>query len=402
VTARRSVPDPSLLPDAVIHRLHRQILAWYDERRRDLPWRRDPTLYGIWISEMMLQQTTVAAVVPYWQRFVARFPDVAALAAATLPEVLAHWSGLGYYRRAHHLHAAAREVVAAHGGRLPQSVEDWRALPGVGPYAAGAIASIGLDLRVPAVDANVRRVITRWLAANVAGVAALPPAFVEIAAGELVDPQRPGDWNQALMELGATVCRARSVVCGDCPAHFGCRAAAGGGPALVGRLSQRIGTVKVLASALVASCDDRVLLLPNSSVVVARARGLGRPLRDDLGGLHPGLFAPPQTPWYSRGDGDPGAPLNAAWGSWLREAGVPVASLRRAGRIRHTITHHSLQIEVYRVEIDPRMVAALDDYLDPGRRWSALWESSGDSGSPPLTAPAKHCFALRRDLGKTR
>ncbi len=160
--------------DQTIRRLRRSVLAWYDARRRDLPWRRDPTLYGIWISEMMLQQTTVAAVVPYWQRFVARFPDVAVLAAATEPEVLEHWSGLGYYRRAQHLHAAARAVVANHGGRLPLSVEGWRALPGVGPYAAGAIASIGLGLPVPAVDANVRRVITRWVAADAVAGEAMP------------------------------------------------------------------------------------------------------------------------------------------------------------------------------------------------------------------------------------
>jgi A/G-specific adenine glycosylase len=319
VTTRRPGASPPAavpgLPDAVVGPLRASVLAWYDERRRDLPWRREPTLYGTWISEMMLQQTTVAAVVPYWRRFVARFPDVATLAAASVEEVLAHWSGLGYYRRAQHLHAAAREVVAHLGGGLPQDLAGWRALPGIGPYAAGAIASIGLGQPVPAVDANVRRVIARWLAPDAA--VALPPGCLEQAAAAAVDPRRPGDWNQALMELGATVCRARSVACHECPARIACLAATGDDPAAVGRSAERRRPVPVLASALLVRCVDRVLLLPTSGVVVARVRGLGRPLRDDLAGLHQGLFALPQTPWYARDEGDAGARLAAAWREWL-------------------------------------------------------------------------------------
>jgi A/G-specific adenine glycosylase len=384
-----------------IRRLHREILPWYDQRHRDLPWRREPTLYGTWISEMMLQQTTVATVVPYWERFVARFPDVASLAAASVPEVLAHWSGLGYYRRAHHLHAAAREVVANHGGRLPRSVEAWRTLPGIGPYAAGAIASIGLGLPVPAVDANVRRVVLRWLAPDAAAAVTVTRAVIDNAAAALVEPHRPGDWNQALMELGATVCRARSVACQECPAHTVCRAATGPAPARVGLAPERATTVKVIASALVAIWDDKVLLLPPAGVVVARVRGLGRPLRDDLGNLHRGLFAPLQTPWYRRGDDDASARLMSAWRAWLSEAGVCDASLRRAGVIRHRITHHDLKIEVFRLDVDQRAAAALDGCLDSTREWSTLRESTAEPGRPPLTTPARRCLVLGSEYHET-
>ncbi len=397
-TTRRAHPadlgDRPALSGATLAALRRQVLAWYDARRRDLPWRRAPSLYGIWISEMMLQQTTVAAVVPFWQRFVARFPDVAALAAASESEVLAHWSGLGYYRRARHLHAAAGEIVATAKGRLPQDVAGWRALPGVGPYAAGAIASIGLGLPVPAVDANVRRVLTRWLAPDPATAAKLSPRHLEAAAAAAVDPQRPGDWNQALMELGATVCRARSAACGECPARSACRAAAGADPAAVGRLPERRSAVAVVTSALTVRCTGRVLVLPTASVVVARARGLGRPLRDDLGGLHQGFFAPPQTPWYARREGDAAGSLASAWRGWLRDAGLSDAGLQRVGRVRHAITHHDLWLEVYRVDLGARAAAALDGLVDPRRRWATLRESADGADVPPLTTPARRCLAL--------
>ena len=140
----------------------RRLLVWYDAVARDLPWRRETTLYGTWIAEIMLQQTTVRAVAPRWSTFLERFPDVSTLAAAAESEVLAAWSGLGYYRRARLLHRAARELRDRHGGRLPTSHDQWRALPGVGEYTAGAIGSIGLGLPVAAIDANVRRVLTRW------------------------------------------------------------------------------------------------------------------------------------------------------------------------------------------------------------------------------------------------
>ena len=155
----------STIPRQDVIILQRDLLRWYDNMRRPLPWREQPDLFGTWISEIMLQQTTVKAVIPYWHRFLARFPDVAALATASEEEILREWSGLGYYRRARLLHRAARLVMKERDGQLPRSRDEWLQLPGVGAYTAGAIASIALGEKVPAVDANVRRSVARALGA---------------------------------------------------------------------------------------------------------------------------------------------------------------------------------------------------------------------------------------------
>ena len=203
----------------------RTLLNWYAERRRDLPWRESVDFYRVWLSETMLQQTRVEAVIPYYQRFLLRFPTVHALAQATEESVLAEWSGLGYYSRARNMHTAARQM-AAEG--TPASYEQVRALPGVGPYTAGAVASIALALPHAAVDGNVMRVLSRLLADG-AEIAAPPTRlrFTAIAE-ELVDRRRPGDFNQALMELGATVCVPRNPICGSCPVVKFCTARAAG------------------------------------------------------------------------------------------------------------------------------------------------------------------------------
>ncbi len=202
------------------------LLAWYDRARRDLPWRRTGDPWAIWVSEVMLQQTQVATVVPFFERFLARFPTPEALAAAGEEELLALWSGLGYYRRARQLQAAARQVAAA--GSLPRRAAELERLPGIGPYTAAAIASIAFGEAVPVLDGNVARVLARRLA--LAEAPARPAARRELlaAAAELVDPARPGDSNQALMELGATICTPRAPRCELCPLAADCRARAAG------------------------------------------------------------------------------------------------------------------------------------------------------------------------------
>src|SRR2546426_11074944 len=183
-----------------------RLLAWYDTNRRDLPWRRTHDPYRILISEYLLQRTRIASGTSYYVRFLARFPTVQALAAATLDDVLAVWEGLGFYGRARRLHAAARAIVAEHGGEVPRSYEALASLPGIGPYTAGAIASIAFGIDVPAVDGNVIRVLARLFRIRgdvTRGVA--PRRNGEIAV-TLVSPQAPGSVKQALMELGATVC----------------------------------------------------------------------------------------------------------------------------------------------------------------------------------------------------
>jgi A/G-specific adenine glycosylase len=192
-------------------RFQQRLLEWFDRHKRDLPWRQDRDPYRVWLSEVMLQQTRVAAVTDHYERFLRRFPTIEKLAAAREVSVLAAWSGLGYYRRARMLHAAAKTVVKAYGGKFPGTAEDLRALPGIGRYTAAAIASIAFDQPVAVVDGNVERVLQRLQGKNLAGEALWG------AAGEMLNRQRPGDFNQAMMELGATICLPRQPQCLLCP-----------------------------------------------------------------------------------------------------------------------------------------------------------------------------------------
>jgi len=208
-----------------IARLRSQLLEWYARCGRDLPWRRNPDPYAIWVSEIMLQQTRVAAVVDRYQVFMARFPTLVSLALAREEDVLAVWSGLGYYRRARMLQKAARFLADHSKGNVPRTSEELRLLPGIGVYTAAAIASIAFGEAVAVVDGNVERVLCRlegWAAGNRAGGAALKHRIEDLAA-RLVDPNRPGDFNQALMELGATVCLPRNPQCQACPLTGDCK-----------------------------------------------------------------------------------------------------------------------------------------------------------------------------------
>lgn len=200
------------------------LLEWYGRQRRALPWRatRDP--YCIWVSEVMLQQTQVATVIGFYERWLRRFPDVSALAGADTEDVLRAWEGLGYYSRARNLQRAAREIVARHDGRLPESVQALLGLPGIGRYSAGAIASIAFGADEPAIDGNIVRVLTRLFAlAGDPKRAPLAGRLWELAR-ELLPPGRAGDFNQALMELGATVCTPKSPRCAACPVQRHCAA----------------------------------------------------------------------------------------------------------------------------------------------------------------------------------
>jgi A/G-specific adenine glycosylase len=206
-------------------RMRHRLLEWYARNRRDLPWRNNPDPYAVWVSEIMLQQTRVAVVVERYQAFLARFPSLLSLALAPEEDVLALWSGLGYYRRARMLHKAAQFVASRHQGTLPVSSEELCTLPGIGAYTAAAIASIAHGEVVAVVDGNVERVLCRmagWDAAGRSAGAALKHR-IEALAAQLVDPARPGDFNQALMELGATVCLPRNPQCLVCPLAGDCK-----------------------------------------------------------------------------------------------------------------------------------------------------------------------------------
>lgn len=198
-----------------------RLLQWFDQNARDLPWRQTRDPYAIWVSETMLQQTRVAVVVDYYRRFLEKFPTLAALAQASEADVLAAWSGLGYYRRARSLHESARAVMAEYNGEIPRTAAGLARLPGVGVYTAAAVASIAFGEPLAAIDGNVERVLTRIMGHEpVAGAAR--SGRLRRHAEDLVDPERPGDFNQAMMELGATVCLPRAPLCLGCPVREGC------------------------------------------------------------------------------------------------------------------------------------------------------------------------------------
>ena len=217
------VPDT---PSSSLVDVAPRLLAWYGKAGRDLPWRRTRDPYRVWLSEIMLQQTGVVAVISYYERFLGRFSDVAALAAAPVEEVVELWAGLGYYSRARNLHAAARQVVEVHGGHFPQNLEELTALPGIGRSTAGAILSIAFDIPAPLLDGNVRRVLCRLFAWQDDPRSSAAEKQLWRWAEDLTPAERPHDYAQAIMDLGATLCTPRSPACERCPLESLCRARA--------------------------------------------------------------------------------------------------------------------------------------------------------------------------------
>jgi A/G-specific adenine glycosylase len=313
------------MPPGVVEAVRQALLDHYDRARRDLPWRHESDPYRIWVSEVMLQQTRVETVIPYYRRWLELFPDVATLAGAARDEVLLAWQGLGYYRRAVHLHVGARVVRDRHHGRVPDSYEALRGLPGIGAYTAGAVASIAFGRVVPAVDGNVKRVLAR-----VFDEPAPTAAWLRKAAARLVDPRRPGDWNQALMELGATVCVPKAPACAACPLAGWCAARRGGTqeerPAPV---RHRAVPTAEIAVAVVVDNGHRVLLV-----------------RRPEGGLLGGLWAFPETPVDGdvdpRGDEELDDRVTGASRRAAQEAGATLTGgdpPRPLPVVRHRFTH---------------------------------------------------------------
>ncbi len=302
-------------------RIRRRLLAWYDANRRDLPWRAPPggrsDPYRVWLSEIMLQQTTVPHATPYFLAFTARWPTVQALADAADADVMAAWAGLGYYARARNLLACARAVATDHGGVFPPTEETLRQLPGLGAYTAAAVAAIAFGREANVVDGNVERVMARLFAVETP----LPAAKAELKAlaATLVTADRPGDWAQALMDLGSGVCRPRTPLCQACPLTAECRAHAGGEPETYPRKTakaerpHRHGVAFILTRA--------------SAVALVR-----RPAKGLLGGM----LGLPTTPWraapWSEADAMAAAPAPASW--------------REIGRVEHVFTHFSLDLRV--------------------------------------------------------
>jgi A/G-specific adenine glycosylase len=300
------------------------LLAWYDRHRRALPWRAlpgtRPDPYRVWLSEIMLQQTTVVTVAPYFGRFVARWPSVSALAAASLDEVLHQWQGLGYYARARNMHACAKAVVERHGGQFPDDVASLRALPGIGDYTAAAIAAIAFDRREAAVDGNVERVVARLFAVREAMPAAKPQ--LRGLAARLVPPQRAGDFAQAMMDLGATICTPRRPRCVLCPWREDCAARAGG-----------------FAEELPARAEKPERPLRHGVVFwLNRADGAVLLRRREEKGLLGGMIEVPSTPWREKPWGETEA---------LVHAPASVAWTKLPGIVRHGFTHFPLTLVIW-------------------------------------------------------
>jgi A/G-specific adenine glycosylase len=304
-------------------RMARALLDWYDRHRRSLPWRARPGVtadpYHVWLSEIMLQQTTVATVGPYFDRFVARWPDVAALAAASLDEVLQLWQGLGYYARARNLHACARSIVERYAGEFPREVAELRALPGIGGYTAAAIAAIAFDRRTAAIDGNVERVIAR-LHAMSEPIDKVKPRLKALVTS-LVPERRAGDFAQAVMDLGATICTPRKPRCVLCPWRPGCAAAAAG---LVESIPAQAEKPERPMRYGVAFWLTR----PDGSVLLRR-----RPEKGLLGGM----IEIPSTPWRDE-------PWSFEEAIELAPATVPWLTL--SGTVRHGFTHFRLELAI--------------------------------------------------------
>ncbi|AWM87837.1 A/G-specific adenine glycosylase [Microvirga sp. 17 mud 1-3] len=325
------------------------LLAWYDRHRRDLPWRAKPgetaDPYRVWLSEIMLQQTTVAAVKPFYQRFLERFPTVTALAEAPVEAVMQAWAGLGYYSRARNLHACAKAVVDKHGGSFPAIEAELLKLKGVGAYTAAAVAAIAFGEPAAAVDGNVERVVSRLFAIE----DPLPKAKPQIRAltQEMVPTDRPGDFAQALMDLGATICTPKRPACALCPWMKPCRARAAGLQETFPRKQKKeTGPLRKGAAFVVLRADDSVLLRT-------------RPPQGLLGGM----AEAPTSAWET--DYEPSravldAPIEARW-------------QRLPGTVRHVFTHFPLELTVLFAKV-PKGTPAPDDM-----RWTPRRELPGEA-----------------------
>jgi A/G-specific adenine glycosylase len=337
VVVRKQLPLRPAGPDTVA-----ALLAWYDAERRDLPWRVAPgrraNPYRVWLSEIMLQQTTVKAVIPYYKRFLARWPKVEALADAPREDVLAAWAGLGYYARARKLHECAGVIAREHGGKFPRTAAELEKLPGIGPYTAAAIAAIAFGEAATPVDGNVERVTARLFAVR----QPMPKAKSELKrlAATLTPADRPGDFAQAMMDLGATICTPKSPSCLVCPLQPDCAANAKGlETELPMRAAKPERPVRTGHAFLALREDGRVLLR-----------------RRPEGGLLGGMMEVPSTAWAEGSSELVGAsrvaPVRADW--W-----------RVPGEVVHTFTHFRLELAVHRaiVPVD----AELTFWSEPDR-----------------------------------
>jgi A/G-specific adenine glycosylase len=320
------------IPAKDLPKFRRRMRSWFAKRKRDLPWRRTKDSYRIWLSEIMLQQTRVAAVIPYYERFVEKFPDVRALACAPTDHVLKNWAGLGYYSRAKNLQSAAKEIVVRHSGEFPREYEAALALPGIGRYTAAAVLSIAYDAPHAVLDGNVARVLARIFALR--GELRVPAAWrkLEAAAQELLAQEFSGDWNQAMMELGATVCTPKSPRCEECPVEKWCRAHKLG-------IAEKLPSARKKRAPVDVTLAAAVLLDPQGRTLLIR----------QLGG-DGALFS---RMWQFPALESVGTNSRPAIAAYLKEKfRVPTnGNLLPLATARHTVTFRNIRLEPYLVRV---------------------------------------------------
>jgi A/G-specific adenine glycosylase len=329
----------------------KQLLAWFRQFQRDLPWRRTKNPYRIWLSEIMLQQTRVAAAIPYYERFLERFPDVHSLASAPQEEVLRLWSGLGYYSRARNLQKAAQQIVAKHSGEFPTRLEDVLGLPGIGDYTAAAILSIAFGEKLAVLDGNVARVLSRLGA--IRGDLREPRRWQELqeTADRLLEPKSPGDWNQAVMELGATLCAPKSPQCLLCPAAQFCEGRKLGIAESLPEKRKKRATVQVtLAAAVFADMKGQTLLLPPPNNTEEKASANHVPTLVSRMSHFPTVAVA----------GEPGGDLAAYLRKMFPGSQRRKWRLVRAGKVRHTVTYRAITLLPFLIEVGdlPRIYGA--------------------------------------------
>ena len=340
----------------------RGLLAWFDENgRKDLPWQRDINAYRVWVSEIMLQQTQVTTVIPYYEKFMARFPALGDLANAELDDVLHHWTGLGYYARGRNLHKAARTVMEDFGGALPDSVAELEALPGIGRSTAGAIVAISNGVRAPILDGNVKRVLARFHAvAGYPGDTAVTKKLWELADAHTPNT-RVADYTQAIMDLGATVCLRSKPSCVDCPLASRCEAL----------------KIEDIAQFPGRKPKKEKPLRQARLFVVHDASGACLLEQRPAEGIWGGLWTPPERPSHTSAEG------------FFREFGLQTALISRthcAPPFRHTFTHFHLDIEAVFIEIPSAPTEVRD-------RSDIRWYQPGSNEPLGLSAPAVKLLA---------
>jgi A/G-specific adenine glycosylase len=340
------------------------LLAWYDRARRDLPWRvamgtrGHPDPYYVLLSELMLQQTQVATVIPYFRRFIERFPTVTALADADEQTVLRLWQGLGYYSRARNLHNAAKAIVAEHGGRLPADVDTLLLLPGVGRYTAGAIASLAYDARAPILDGNVIRVISRLDHLTTDPREREATAHLWRRAEEILPNQSTGDFNSALMELGATVCTPRNPQCLICPVRNFCEAANRGDPESIPPPKKAVQTPLLKRWVFAIQDGDRWLI--EQRPPTGRWAGMWQFLTLEPAGRSP----------------------------TAESVGLPITPPRKIGAVAHALTHRRYRFAIYRCELTSKL----------GVKAPRKWVTLRDLDHYPMSKPQLHVSKLLAQL----